>query len=104
VKERGDSYALAAGTESRTKSAITLRTSDDNEVGTLTFDYTAGALILEVTGQISANRVQEAEIQTGDGRTLPARISVEGKNRLVLLRKAKVFPKDVSMVTLSMAE
>jgi hypothetical protein len=104
VKEPGASYALAAETESPTKSAITLRTSDDNEVGTLSFDYAAGALILQVTGQISANRVQEAEIQTGDGRTLPAKISLEGKNRLVLLRKAKVFPKDVSIVTLSMAD
>ena len=104
IKEPTASYALAAETESRTKSAITLRTSDNDEVGTLSFDYAAGALILEVTGQISLNKVQEAEIQTGDGRTLPAKISVEGKNRLVLLRKAKVFPKDVSKVTLSMAD
>jgi probable addiction module antidote protein len=104
VKEPAASYALAAETESRTKSAIMLRTSDDKEVGTLSFDYGAGALILEVTGQISANRVQEAEIRTRDGRTLPAKISVEGKNRLVLLRKAKVFPKDVSVVTLAMAD
>jgi probable addiction module antidote protein len=104
VKEPAVPYALAAETESRTKSAITLRTSDDNEMGTLSFDYVAGALILQVTGHISANRVQEAEIQTGDGRTLSATIAVEGKNRLVLLRKAKIFPKDVSKVTLSIAE
>lgn len=104
VKEPAASYALAAETESPTKSAITLRTSDDNEVGTLSFDYAAGALILQVTGQISANKIQEGEIQTTDGKTLSSKISMEGKNRLVLLRKAKVFPKDVSRVTLSMAD
>jgi hypothetical protein len=73
-------------------------------VGTLSFDYGEGALILQVTGQISANKIQEVEIQTSDGKTLSAKISVEGKKRLVLLRKTKVFPKDVSRVTLSMAE
>ena len=103
VKEPSIPYALAAETESRTKSAI-LRTGDNKEVGTLSFDYGEGTLILQVTGQISANRVQEAEIQTADGATLPARISVEGENRLVLLRKAKVFPKDISKVILTMAE
>jgi probable addiction module antidote protein len=104
VKEPAASYALAAETEARTKSVITLRTIDDNEVGTLSFDFAAGALVLEVKGPISANRVQEAEIQTSNGRTLAATISVEGTNRLVLLRKAKVFPKDVSKLTLSMAD
>ena len=104
VEEPVVPYALAAETESRTKSPITLRTSDDNEVGTLSFDYGAGALILQITGHISANRVQEAEIQTRDGRTISSTIAVDAKNRLVLLRKAKIFPKDVSKVTLSMAE
>jgi probable addiction module antidote protein len=104
VKEPVAPYALAAETESRTKSAITLRTSDDNEVGTLSFDYGAGALILQVTGLISANRVQEAEIQTQDGKVYSGGVSVQGKNRLILLRKKHVSPKDVSQITLTMAE
>ncbi|MGI0015502.1 MAG: addiction module antidote protein [Nitrososphaera sp.] len=102
VKEPAAKYALAADSESRTKSAISLRTSDDNEVGTLEFDYNAGALILQVTGDIPLKRVQEAEIQTRDGKILSGGVSVEGKNRLVLLRKKKIFPKDVSQITLSM--
>jgi probable addiction module antidote protein len=102
VKEPAAKYALAADSESRTKSAISLRTSDDNEVGTLDFDYNEGALILQVTGDISLKRVQEAEIQTRDGKILSGGVSVEGKNRLVLLRKKKIFPKDISQITLSM--
>lgn len=103
VKEPAAKYALAADSESRTKSAISLRTSDDNEVGTLDFDYNEGALILQVTGDIPLKRVQEAEIQTRDGKTLSGGVSVEGKNRLVLLRKKKIFPKDISQITLSIA-
>lgn len=104
VKEPTAKYALAADSESHTKSAISLTTSDDKEVGTLDFDYSAGALILRATGNIPLKRVQEVEIQTRDGRTLSAGVSVEGKNRLVLLRKIKLFPKDVSQITLTMAE
>ena len=103
VKEPAAKYALAADSESRTKSAISLRTSDDNEVGTLDFDYNEGALILQVTGDIPLKRVQEAEIQTRDGKILSGGVSLEGKNRLVLLRKKKIFPKDISQITLSIA-
>ena len=104
VKEPAAKYALAADSESRTKSSISLRTSDDTEVGTLEFDYSEGALILQVTGDIPVKKIQEAETQTRDGKTLSGEVSLEGKNRLVLLRKAKIFPKDVSKVTLSMTE
>jgi probable addiction module antidote protein len=103
VKEPAAKYVLAADSESRTKSAISLRTSDDNEVGTLDFDYNEGALILQVTGDIPLKRVQEAEIQTRDGKIFSGGVSVEGKNRLVLLRKKKIFPKDISQITLSIA-
>ena len=103
VKEPTTKYALAADSESRTISAISLRTSDDKEVGTLDFDYSAGALILQVTGNIPVKRIQEAEIQTRDGKILSGVVSVEGKNRLVLLRKKKIFPKDISQITLLMA-
>jgi hypothetical protein len=103
VKEPAANYALAADSESRTKSAISLRTSDDREMGTLEFDYGEGALILQVTGDIPVKSVQEAEIQTHDGKTLSADVSLEGKNRLVLLRKKKIFPKDISQIMLVMA-
>jgi probable addiction module antidote protein len=103
VKEPAAKYALAADSESRTKSAISLRTSDDNEVGTLDFDYSEGALILQVTGDIPVKRIQEAEIQTRDGKILSGEVSQEGTNRLVLLRKTKIFPKDISQITLMMA-
>lgn len=103
VKESAASYALAAASESRAKIAISLRTSDDNEVGTLDFDYNEGALILQVTGDIPLKRVQEAEIQTHDGKILSGGVSVEGKNRLVLLRNKKIFPKDILQITLSIA-
>lgn len=104
VKEPAAKYALAADSESRTKSVISLRTGDDNEVGTLDFDYNEGALILQVTGDIPLKRVQEVEIQTRDGKILSGGVSVEGKNRLVLLRNKKIFPKDISQITLSMVE
>jgi len=101
VKEPAAKYALAADSESRAKSAISLRTSDDNEVGTLDFDYSEGALILQVTGDIPVKRIQEAEIQTRDGKILSGEVSFEGKNRLVLLRQKRIFPKDISQITLS---
>jgi probable addiction module antidote protein len=104
VKEAATKYALAADSESRAKGSISLGTSDDNEVGTLEFDYSEGALILHVTGAIPVKRIQAAEIQTRDGKTLSGEVSPAGQNRLVLIRKAKIFPKDVSKVTLSMAE
>lgn len=104
VKEPTPGYALAADTESRPKTAISLRTTDDQEVGTLDFDYKEGTLILQVTGDIPLKRVQEVEIQTRDGKILPGEVSVEGKSRLVLLRKKKVFPKDISQITLTIAE
>ena len=103
VKEAPAKYALAADSESRTKSAILLRTSDENEVGTLDFDYSEGALILQVTGNIPVKSVQEAEIQTRDGKILSGEVSQEGTNRLVLLRKTKIFPKDISQITLVIA-
>jgi probable addiction module antidote protein len=104
LKEPAARDALAADSQSRAKSAISLRTSDDNEVGMLDFDYNEGALILQVTGDIPLKRVQETEIQTQDGKVHSGGVSVEGKNRLILLRKKKVFPKEVSQVTLTMAE
>jgi probable addiction module antidote protein len=97
-------YALAADSESRAQGAISLRTSDDNEVGTLDFDYSEGALILQVTGNIPLERIQEAEIQTCDGKTISGEVVKKGKNRVVLLRKKKIFPKDISQITLVMAE
>ena len=103
VKEPAAKYALAADSESRTKSAISLRTSDDNEVGTLDFDYSEGALILQVTGDIPVKRIQEAEIQTRDGKTVSEEVLPGGNNRLVLLRQKKIFPKDISQITLVMA-
>jgi probable addiction module antidote protein len=103
VKETAAKYALAADSESATKSTISVTTSDDKEVGTLEFDYGAGALILQVTGDVPVKRVQEAEVRTRDGKTLSAGVSVEGKNRLVLLRQKKIFPKDISQITLSIA-
>lgn len=104
VKEPTPKYALAADTEARTKSTISLRTSDDKEVGTLDFDYKDGALILQITGEMSLKRVQDAEIQTRDGKIFTGDISVRGKDRLVLLRKKKVFPEHISQITFSLAE
>lgn len=103
VKEPAAKYSLAADSASRTKTAISLKSSDDNEVGMLDFDYTEGALILQVTGNIPVKRIQDAEIQTRDGKTVSGAVSLEGKNRLVLLRGKRLFPKDVSQITLLMA-
>ena len=69
----------------------------------LAFDYSEGALILQVTGNIPVKRIQAAEIQTRDGKTVLGKVSLAGKNRLVLLRKKKIFPKDISQITLVMA-
>ena len=104
VKEPTPQYVLAADTDPHQKTVTTLRTSDDQEVGTLKFDYTDSTLVFHVTGDIPLREVQEVEIQTRDGRTLTGKVSVQGKNRLVLLKKQKVFPKDISQITLTMAE
>ena len=104
VKEPAAKYALAADTEFRSKNAILLRTTDGQEVGALEFDYTDNTLILQVTGEIPLSHIKEAEIRTRDGKVIPGGVSVEGKSRLVLLKKKKVLPKDVSQVTLTMAE
>ena len=104
VKESGAKYVLAADSKSRAKSPISLRTSDEQEMGTLEFDFSEGALILQVTADVPVKRVQEAEIQTRDGKIYSGKVSVEGKNQLVLLRKKKIFPKDISQITLTMAE
>jgi hypothetical protein len=103
VKEPAARYADPSGSQSRTKSAISLRTSDDNEVGTLAFDDTEGTLMLQATGDIPVKGIQAAKIQTRDGKTFSAKVSFAGKNRLVLLRKKKIFPKDISQITLVMA-
>ena len=104
VKEPTPQYALAADTDSRQKTETALKTSDDKEGGTLKFDYTDGTLVFQVTGDILLREVQEAEIRTHDGRTLTGEISVQGKNRLVLLRNKKVFPKDISQITLTLVK
>jgi probable addiction module antidote protein len=104
VKDPAAKYALAADSESRTKSSISLRTRDENEVGTLEFDYNAGALILQVTGDIPQKKVQEAEIQTQDGKVHSGGVSIQAKNRLILVSKKHVSPKDVSQITLIIAE
>lgn len=104
VKEPTPQYTLAADTDSRQKTQTALRTSDNKEVGTLEFDYTDNTLVFRVTGDIPLGKVQEAEIRTRDGRTLTGKVSVQAKNRLVLLEKQKLFPKDVSQITLTMVE
>ena len=104
VKEPTPKYALAANTESRSENPISLRTTDNQEVGMLDFDFNAGALILQVTGDLPLKRIQDAEIKTRDGKILSGEVSVEGKNRLVLLRKKKIFPKEVAQIILTIAE
>ena len=104
VKEPTPKYALAADTEARTKSKTSLITSDDKEVGTLVFDYKDGALILQVTGDMPLKRIQDAEIQTRDGKIFTGDVSVQRKNRLVLLRNKKVFPEHIAQVTFTLAE
>jgi probable addiction module antidote protein len=104
VKEPAATYALSADTESRAKAAVSVRTTEDKDVGTLTFDFSAGALVLQVKGDIPLKRVQDVEIQTRDGKILSGEVSFEGKNRLVLLRQKRIFPKDISQITLSIVE
>ena len=104
VKEPAATYDLAADTESGAKAAVSVRTTKDKDVGTLTFDFSAGALVLQVTGDLPLKRVQEVEIQTRDGKILSGEVSFEGNNRLVLLRQKRIFPKDISQITLSIVE
>ena len=101
VKEPTRKYALAADTADGSKGAISFRMPDDKEVGTLDFDYRNGTLFLQLTGDIPFLPVREAELQTRDGRIVSRRVSVEKENRLVLVRKEKIFPKDVLQITLS---
>jgi probable addiction module antidote protein len=103
VKEPAAKYVLAADSQSRTKSTISLRTSDDNELGTLAFDDTEGTLILQATGDIPVKRIQAAKIQTRDGKTVSGKVSLAGKNRLILLCKKKVLPEGISQITLVIA-
>jgi probable addiction module antidote protein len=104
VKEPAATYAIAADTESRAKAAVSVGTTEDKDVGTLTFDFSAGALVLQVKGDIPLKRVQNVEIKTQDGKILSGEVSLEGKNRLVLLRQKRIFPKDISQITLSILE
>jgi probable addiction module antidote protein len=104
VKEPAPQYSLAADTDPRQKIQTVLRTFDNKEAGTLEFDYTDGTLVFYVTGDIRLGAVHEVEIQTQDGRTLTGEALVQGKNRLGLLRKKKVFPKDVSQITLTVVD
>jgi len=101
VKEPTREYALAADTSARSKGAIPFRTTDDKEMGTLNLDYKNGFLFLQLTGDIQIKPVREAEIQTRDGRIVSGEVSVEEKNRLVFLKKVRIFPKDVLRITLS---
>ena len=78
VKEPTPQYALAADTDFHQRAETALRTSDDQEVGTLEFDYTDSTLVFHVTGDIPLREVQEAEIRTRDGRTLTGKVSVQG--------------------------
>jgi hypothetical protein len=103
VKEPAAKYTHPADSQSRNKSAISLRTSDDTEVGTLEFDDVEGTLILQVTRDIPVKRIQEVEIRTRNGKTLSGKVSPGGKNRLVLLRQRKILPNDISQITLVMA-
>ena len=104
VKEPSPQYSLAADTGSRQKTRTVLRTSDNKEVGTLKFDYEDSTLVFHVTGDIPFREVQKAVIQTRDGQTLTGKVSTKGKNRLLLLEKQKVVPKDVSQITLTVVE
>ncbi len=101
VKEPTREYALAADTSTGSVGAIPFRTADDQEVGTLDFDYRNGTLFLQLSGDIPLGPVREAELQIQDGKSVPAEVSLEEKNRLVLLRKAKIFPRQVLQITLS---
>ena len=103
IKEPTPEYALAADTEAHQRSQIELRTADDKEVGRLEFDHADSALVFYVTSNIPVKRVHEVEIQTRDGQTLTGSVTVE-ENRLVLLRKKRVLPKDISQITFTLVE
>jgi hypothetical protein len=104
VKEETSQYALAADTDAHQKPRTALRTADGREVGTLELDHADSTLVFYVEGDIPLRKLQKAEVRTRDGQTFTGEPSVEGKNRLVLLRKKKVFPKDVSQIIFTTAE
>jgi len=99
IKEPTPKYALAADTDSHQKLRTVLRTADDKEVGTLEFDHADNMLVFHVQGDIPLKKLRKVEIQTRNGQIFTGDISVEGRNRLVLLRKKKVFPADVAQIT-----
>jgi probable addiction module antidote protein len=102
VKESAREYALAADTSPRLEGAIPFKTADDQEMGTLGFDYKKGILFLQLAEYAPLGPVREAELQLQDGRSVPAvEVSVDEKNRLVLLRNTKISPREVSQITLS---
>ncbi len=103
VRESMPEYALAADTDSDNKTEMLVRTQDNKEVGILDFDFTDSSLVLRITTDILIEEVKEAEIRSNDGQVLMGEISTHGKDRLVLLKKKKLFPKDVSQITLTMA-
>jgi probable addiction module antidote protein len=101
VKEPAREYALAADTSARSEGAIPFRTEDDQVLGMLDFDYKKGVLFLRLSGDIPLGPVCDAELRLQDGKSVPAEVDLEEKNRLVLLRKAKIFPRQVLQITLS---
>jgi probable addiction module antidote protein len=102
VKESAREYALAADTSACLEGAIPFKTADDQEMGTLDFDYKKGNLFLQLAEYVPLGPVREAELQLQDGRSVPAvGVSVDEKNRLVLLRKTRISPREVSQITLS---
>jgi probable addiction module antidote protein len=102
VKEPKHEYALAADTSARLEGAIPFKTVDDQEMGTLDFDYRKGILFLQLAEYVPLGPVREAELQLQDGSSvLAVEVSVDEKNRLVLLRKTKISPREVSQITLS---
>ena len=79
VKEDAAKYALAADSESRAKSPISLRTTDDKEVGTLEFDFNKGALILQVTGDVPVKGFKKRKSKHGMARYIPEKFRWEGR-------------------------
>lgn len=102
VKESAREYALAADTSVPLEGAIPFKMADDREMGTLDFDYKKGILFLQLAEDFPLGPVREAELHLQDGRSVHAvEVSVDAKNRLVLLRKTKISPREVSQITLS---
>ena len=101
VKESARECALAADTSDPLKGAIPFRTADDQELGTLAFDYRKGTLFLQLSEDIPIGPICKAELQLEDGKLVPAEVELEEKNRLVLLRKTRISPREVSQITLS---